>query len=154
MSSDDRCRFLLQLDTITNYTGFCESEIRHTVKVICGKMEPRGGGGQQNLPRLNLSQVNVKYHRESYSSVSSYVSPDPSHLNLLWFNCVIVIYFDSVTQYVSLSLRNQVLNRRKIPAVVYQISFNIQLSLLLEYWMMILQTHVTIWTFLACKKLC
>lgn len=71
------------LDTITNYTGFCESEIRHTVKVICGKMEPRGGGGQQNLPRLNLSQVNVKYHRESYSSVSSYVSPDPSHLNLL-----------------------------------------------------------------------
>jgi len=69
------------MDTIINYTGFCEEEIRHTARVMCVKIQPQSNSGQHGRPQTALNKVYLKYRFEAFSSASCYELPNVSHLD-------------------------------------------------------------------------
>jgi len=70
------------LDTIVNYTGFCEKQIRHAATVMCQKLQPPSNAGQHGRPTTQeLDKVDLKYKCEAHSKASCFDLPNINHLD-------------------------------------------------------------------------
>jgi hypothetical protein len=68
------------MEKITNYTGFCEEQIKHTASVVSTKIQH--GIEQRGSPSKILTGISSKYRSDRFSNASCCEIPQISHLNL------------------------------------------------------------------------